>query len=60
LGYVEHLPNQDLVEEFKTSEEYDLLMRSVDSSDFASHRIAAHLLNQGEVIKAWLVLLSLN
>ena len=60
LGNVEHLPHQDLVEEFKTSEEFDLLMHSVDSSDFASHRAAAKLLNQGEVIKAWLVLLSSN
>lgn len=60
LGNVEHLPHHDLVEEFKTSEEYDLLMHSVDSSDFASHRAAAKLLNQGEVIKAWLVLLAAN
>lgn len=60
LGNVEHLPHQDLVDEFKASEEFDLLMHSVDSSDFASHRAAAKLLNQGEVIKAWLVLLSFN
>jgi flavin reductase (DIM6/NTAB) family NADH-FMN oxidoreductase RutF len=60
LANIEHLPHQDLVDEFKASEEFDLLMHSVESSDFASHRIAAHLLNQGEVIKAWLVLLSSN
>ena len=60
LANVEHLPHQDLVDEFKASEEFDLLMHSVDSSDFASHRAAAKLLNQGEVIKAWLVLLSSN
>ena len=60
LANVEHLPHQDLVDEFKASEEFDLLMHSVDSSDFASHRAAAKLLNQGEVIKAWLVLLSFN
>jgi hypothetical protein len=60
LANIEHLPHQDLVDEFKASEEFDLLMHSVDSSDFASHRAAAKLLNQGEVIKAWLVLLSFN
>jgi flavin reductase (DIM6/NTAB) family NADH-FMN oxidoreductase RutF len=60
LANIEHLPHQDLVDEFKASEEFDLLMHSVDSSDFASHRVAALLLNQGEVIKAWLVLLSSN
>jgi flavin reductase (DIM6/NTAB) family NADH-FMN oxidoreductase RutF len=60
LANIEHLPHQDLVDEFKASEEFDLLMHSVESSDFASHRVAALLLNQGEVIKAWLVLLSSN
>ncbi len=58
LGNVEHLPHQDLVDEFKASEEFDLLMHSVLASDFASHRAAARLLDQGEVLKAWLVLMA--
>jgi flavin reductase (DIM6/NTAB) family NADH-FMN oxidoreductase RutF len=58
LGNVEHLPHQDLVDEFKASEEFDLLMHSVLATDFASHRAAARLLDQGEVLKAWLVLMA--
>lgn len=60
LANVESLPHHDLVKEFSSSEELELLIHSIESSDFASHRAAAHLLNQGEVTKAWLVLLASN
>jgi flavin reductase (DIM6/NTAB) family NADH-FMN oxidoreductase RutF len=60
LANVESLPHHDLVKEFSSSEELELLIHSIESSDFASHRAAAHLLNQGEVTKAWLVLLAFN
>jgi flavin reductase (DIM6/NTAB) family NADH-FMN oxidoreductase RutF len=58
LGNTEHLPHDDLIQEFKTSPEYELLMQGVSASDFAAHRAAAYLLDQGEVLKAWLVLLA--
>ncbi|MEX1189593.1 MAG: flavin reductase family protein [Bacteroidia bacterium] len=58
LGNVEELPDKVAVETFRNSSERDVLMNSAPSADFALHRVAAKLLDEGEVRKAWLLLLS--
>jgi flavin reductase (DIM6/NTAB) family NADH-FMN oxidoreductase RutF len=60
LGNVESLPSVDEINEFKNSGERDLLINASPSADFASHRAAAKLLEEGEVQKAWLLLLTDN
>jgi flavin reductase (DIM6/NTAB) family NADH-FMN oxidoreductase RutF len=57
LGNVEHIPSQAELDEFNSSGEYAVLMESVIESDFAVHHVAQHLLEKGEVMKAWKVLL---
>jgi len=58
LGNTEQLPDAQWVKEFKDSDEYELLKQNATHTDFAGHRIAAQLLDAGEVLKAWLVLLA--
>ena len=58
LGNTEQFPDAHWVKEFKDSDEFDLLKQNVQHTDFATHRIAAQLLDSGEVLKAWLVLLA--
>jgi flavin reductase (DIM6/NTAB) family NADH-FMN oxidoreductase RutF len=58
LGNVEHLPNTKQVEDFVRSGERELLLQTIGLSDFAEHRIAAMLLDKGEVEQAWKLLLS--
>jgi flavin reductase (DIM6/NTAB) family NADH-FMN oxidoreductase RutF len=58
LGNVESLPSVDDIDALKSSGEYELLMQDVHDSDFAQHRVAANLLDSGDVKKAWAVLLS--
>jgi flavin reductase (DIM6/NTAB) family NADH-FMN oxidoreductase RutF len=58
LGNTEHLPDAQWVKEFKDSDEFELLKQHAQNTDFAAHRIAAKLLDTGEVLKAWLVLLA--
>jgi flavin reductase (DIM6/NTAB) family NADH-FMN oxidoreductase RutF len=58
LGNVEHLPNTKQVEDFIRSGERELLLQTIGLSDFAEHRIAAMLLDKGEVEQAWKLLLS--
>ena len=58
LGNVEHIPSELECREFKNSGELELLLAQVTESDFASHRLAQQLLAQGEIQKAWKVLLA--
>lgn len=58
LGNVEHIPSELECREFKNSGELELLLTQVTESDFASHRLAQQLLAQGEIQKAWKVLLA--
>lgn len=58
LGNVEHIPSELDCREFKNSGELELLLAQVTESDFASHRLAQQLLAQGEIQKAWKVLLA--
>jgi len=58
LGNVEHIPSELECHEFKNSGELELLLAQVTESDFASHRLAQQLLAQGEIQKAWKVLLA--
>ncbi|HOY48789.1 MAG TPA: flavin reductase family protein, partial [Flavobacteriales bacterium] len=58
LGNVEHIPSEIECREFKNSGELELLLAQVTESDFASHRLAQQLLAQGEIQKAWKVLLA--
>jgi hypothetical protein len=58
LGNVEALPNQEAIAEFQHSELFETLMMDVKATDFAQHRIAAQLLDKGDVINAWKVLLA--
>ncbi len=60
LGNVESLPSEAEINEFKHSGERDLLINASLSADFASHRAAAKLLEEGDIQKAWLLLLSDN
>jgi flavin reductase (DIM6/NTAB) family NADH-FMN oxidoreductase RutF len=60
LGNVESLPSEAEINEFKHSGERDLLINASPSADFASHRAAAKLLEEGDIQKAWLLLLSDN
>lgn len=58
LGNVEALPNKDEVSAFQHSELYETLLMDVKTTDFAQHRVAAQLLDIGDVITAWKVLLA--
>lgn len=58
LGNVESLPSADEINVLKASGEFELLMQNVHDSDFAQHRVAAVLLDAGDVLKAWKVLLA--
>jgi flavin reductase (DIM6/NTAB) family NADH-FMN oxidoreductase RutF len=58
LGNVEHIPTELECREFKNSGELELILAQVTESDFASHRLAQQLLAQGEIQKAWKVLLA--
>lgn len=60
LGNVDALPEPDKVEAFKQSPERELLMQSKTDADFALHRIALKLIDEGQIEKAWLLLLSDN
>lgn len=58
LGNVEALPSDAEINEFKDSQERELLINASPSADFAAHRAAAKLLQDGDIKKAWLLLLS--
>lgn len=58
LGNVEALPDQDSLQEFKQSEIYALLLMDIPTTDFAHHRVAARLLDIGDTLTAWKVLLA--
>lgn len=58
LGNVEQLPNADEVAQFKQSGELDLMIQGIPYADFAHHRLAKQLLDQGNVVLAWKVLLA--
>lgn len=58
LGNVEALPTMEAVSEFQRSELFETLMLDVTTTDFAQHRVASKLLDRGEVITAWKVLLA--
>lgn len=58
LGNVEALPTKETISEFQHSELYETLMMDVKTTDFAQHRVAAELLDKGDVITAWKVLLA--
>lgn len=58
LGNVEALPSDAEINEFKDSQERELLINASPSADFAAHRAAAKLLQDGDIKKAWLILLS--
>lgn len=60
LGNVEAMPEQSKIDEFKNSPEREVLMQMKSDADFALHRIALKLIDQGEIEKAWLLLLSDN
>jgi hypothetical protein len=55
---VEALPTKETILEFQHSELFETLMMDVKTTDFAQHRIAALLLDKGDVITAWKVLLA--
>lgn len=58
LGNVEALPTMEAVSEFQRSELFETLMLDVTTTDFAQHHVASKLLDRGEVITAWKVLLA--
>ena len=58
LGNVEALPDQESLQEFKQSEIYALLLMDIPTTDFAHHRVAARLLDKGDTLTAWKVLLA--
>ena len=58
LGNVEALPDQESLQEFKQSEIYALLLMDIPNTDFAHHRVAASLLDKGDTLTAWKVLLA--
>jgi flavin reductase (DIM6/NTAB) family NADH-FMN oxidoreductase RutF len=58
LGNVEALPDQESLQEFKQSEIYALLLMDISTTDFAHHRVAARLLDKGDTLTAWKVLLA--
>jgi flavin reductase (DIM6/NTAB) family NADH-FMN oxidoreductase RutF len=58
LGNVEALPDQESLQEFKQSEIYALLLMDIPTTDFVHHRVAARLLDKGDTLTAWKVLLA--
>lgn len=60
LGNVNAMPEQAKIDAFRNSPEREVLMQMKSDADFALHRIALKLIDEGEIEKAWLLLLSGN